>query len=223
MNAPSIAPGKSVPSNGVSIFIQRLAALLNAAPPSIVSWADDGLSFVIYKLAPFTTQVLPAYFGHRKLRTFLRMLNFYGFHRCQSKHVEFSHLTFQRGNEAGMAMIRRRFKQDLDDDDRDIIEDIEETILDITRYLERERRLDEAVLRDYLDVLLVAPPPTPPVEGLLPPPPIVTTCNSPCSTPRSTIPTSCATPAFKGSADLQKSSPPSSSKFPSRSTTLKIE
>ncbi|RHY04366.1 hypothetical protein DYB25_003121 [Aphanomyces astaci] len=212
MNSPSITPGKAVPSNGVSIFIQRLVALLEAGPHDIVGWADDGQSFVIYQPTPFAANVLPVYYGHRKFPTFLRMLNFYGFHRCRSKHVEFSHLTFQRGNDAGQMMIRRRFKQELDNDDREIVEDIEETILGITRHLERERRLDDMVLREYLDVLLRTPQPS--EQALLPSPPISSSYHSPCSTPRPTVATTCATPAFKMSTAVGQL-PPAIFEFPS--------
>ncbi|KAF0699991.1 Aste57867_9471 [Aphanomyces stellatus] len=192
---PSIAPGKAIATHhDVPVFIQRLYNLLEDAPHDIVAWADDGQSFRIYQPTRFAAHVLPLYYSHRKLRTFLRMLNFYGFHRCQSVGAEFSHLNFQRGNFAGLARIERRYKQDLEPEDRAIVEDIEETILSITRMLERERRMDEMVMREVLECLVQTTPPPP---SLLPPHCITNTCHSPCATPRPTIATTCNTPAFK--------------------------
>ncbi|KAG9398171.1 hypothetical protein AC1031_014969 [Aphanomyces cochlioides] len=189
MSSPHIAPRKGSSGCGIPLFIQRLYNLLEDAPHDIVNWAEDGQSFTIYRPTQFASHVLAIFFGHRKLETFMRMLNYYGFHKCRSKHLmEFSHLSFQRGNLAGLTQIRRRFKQDLEPDDREIVEDIEEMILDIARHLERERRLDELAMRECIECLLQPSPALP----SLPPP-----CHSPCATPRPTSATTCETPAFK--------------------------
>ncbi|CAK4080433.1 unnamed protein product [Aphanomyces euteiches] len=135
------------------LFIRRLYSLLDEAPAKIVSWAPDGQSFVIYDVAGFATQVMPHYFGHQKLATFERQLDYFGFHKCQlprdAMEMEYCHLDFQRGNLAGLATIRKRFKRDLDPDDRAVVDEIEESILQIKRHVEQNKES----LRLLLDCL----------------------------------------------------------------------
>ena len=47
----------------------------------IVSWAEDGQSFVIRKPQKFRKKVIPLYFKHNNLCSFIRQLNTYGFHK----------------------------------------------------------------------------------------------------------------------------------------------
>lgn len=43
----------------------------------IVSWSEDGLSFTIWQPAEFSRDLLPLYFKHSNLASFVRQLNTY--------------------------------------------------------------------------------------------------------------------------------------------------
>lgn len=70
-----------------------------------VSWGAEGKSFVIHETETFARNILPLYFKHDNIRSFMRQLNIYSFTRCPKKAnstgnrnaVEFSHPNFIRG------------------------------------------------------------------------------------------------------------------------------
>ena len=45
----------------------------------VISWYDNGTSFVIWKTAVFAEKVLPIHFSHKKFASFERQANFYSF------------------------------------------------------------------------------------------------------------------------------------------------
>ncbi|KAF0697742.1 Aste57867_11594 [Aphanomyces stellatus] len=149
------------------LFILRLAHLLENAPREIVSWSDDGLSFLVHQPTLFAAQVLPVYYGYGTLSTFMQQLAFFGFHRCSHRHddddqLEFRHLSFDAlGHDAGQ--IKTRFKERLEPDDRAIVDEIEQEIFDIQRLLVRQsmqERGDLEALTTLLDDTISTSPST---------------------------------------------------------------
>jgi hypothetical protein len=47
----------------------------------IISWSDDGRSFLIYQPKVFASTWMPRYFNQTKYKSFQRQLNLYNFHR----------------------------------------------------------------------------------------------------------------------------------------------
>lgn len=64
----------------------------------IIYWAPSGTEFVIKDVSKLQQVVLPRYFRHAKMNSFIRQLNMYGFHKSRNDHVKsvFSHPLFQR-------------------------------------------------------------------------------------------------------------------------------
>lgn len=66
---------------------------------SIVSWSNNGKSFTIWQTQMFQKQILPQYFKHNNLCSFIRQLNTYGFHKVNAPEsvsgMEFAHPFFQ--------------------------------------------------------------------------------------------------------------------------------
>lgn len=62
----------------------------------IVSWAPDGLSFTIHNPSMFQSQILPFYFKHNNLCSFVRQLNTYGFRKISTTTLEFRQTSFRR-------------------------------------------------------------------------------------------------------------------------------
>jgi len=95
---------------------------LDRTNSDVASWSDDGKSFVVKDTDKFEREVIPLYFNHNKLSSFVRQLNFYGFRKMrsdsirikdstpeESKYVRFYHEQdkFQRGRPDLLAEIRK--------------------------------------------------------------------------------------------------------------------
>ena len=52
----------------------------------LISWGDDGSSFVIKHAAQFAREILPYYYKHSNMASFVRQLNMYGFHKVIALH-----------------------------------------------------------------------------------------------------------------------------------------
>lgn len=92
-------------------------------PPS--RWVDgwrsqqSGTSFLVSDQSRFAKEVLPQYFKHSNMASFVRQLNMYGFRKVVSieqggllrperDHVEFQHPSFVRGREQLLERVRRK-------------------------------------------------------------------------------------------------------------------
>jgi len=75
---------------------------------SFVSWSETGDSFIIWNPTEFAN-VLPKYFKHSNLTSFIRQLNTYGFHKVEkAKHMEFKNELFKKGQIQLLAQIKRK-------------------------------------------------------------------------------------------------------------------
>lgn len=58
--------------------------MVNTSDPAIISWADDGETFVVKDPDRFEQEVIPKFFKHRKFSSFVRQLNFYKFRKIKN-------------------------------------------------------------------------------------------------------------------------------------------
>lgn len=69
-------------SKNLTRFIAKLYRIVNSDEPT-VCWVPNGKSFLILDPEKFSKTVLPKYFKHSKFTSFVRQLNFYGFHKIR--------------------------------------------------------------------------------------------------------------------------------------------
>lgn len=76
----------------------------------IVCWCDEGKSFIIKNPGEFTNQILPIYFKHKNLASFIRQLNMYDFHKIRDsgEQLVFSHPCFIRDKRSLLTQIHRK-------------------------------------------------------------------------------------------------------------------
>ncbi|EOD31088.1 hypothetical protein EMIHUDRAFT_449660 [Emiliania huxleyi CCMP1516] len=102
---PAATRGDSPPRKMVAPFLIKLFEIVSSpASDNLVCWSEHGESFKI--------DVLPLYFKHDNLRSFIRQLNIYGFQRCQNssgrdRTMEFFHPMFTRNGMRNLKDIKR--------------------------------------------------------------------------------------------------------------------
>lgn len=103
-------------------FITKLWKLVNERKyEHLITWSPDGRSFTIKDQSRFSKEVLPLYFKHSNMGSFVRQLNMYGFRkmaniencglRPESDEVSFHHPNFVKGQERSLQIIRRKKNQ----------------------------------------------------------------------------------------------------------------
>ncbi|PHT30704.1 hypothetical protein CQW23_29716 [Capsicum baccatum] len=77
---------------------------------SIICWNPCGTSFVIWDHNRFSFEILPKYFRHTNMSSFVYQLNNYGFKKIALQKWEYGHYWFQAGKKHLLANIKRRGK-----------------------------------------------------------------------------------------------------------------
>ncbi|XP_051024621.1 heat shock factor protein 4 isoform X2 [Acomys russatus] len=127
--APAALPTEPGPSP-VPAFLGKLWALVgDPGTDHLIRWSPSGTSFLVSDQSRFAKEVLPQYFKHSNMASFVRQLNMYGFRKVVSieqggllrperDHVEFQHPSFLRGREQLLERVRRKVPALRGDDSR---------------------------------------------------------------------------------------------------------
>ena len=65
-------------------FVMKIWSMVNdKSNDEYIRWNEDGRTFQVFKREDFVHKILPAYFKHQNMSSFVRQLNMYGFHKVQ--------------------------------------------------------------------------------------------------------------------------------------------
>lgn len=102
---------KGCNDEGIPSFIRKTYDILQEGQhEEIIKWSDDGTAIIIRNPTDFAEKVLPIYFKHNNLTSFVRQLNMYNFHKKRSPNLEhiYYHELFQRNKRNLLKEIRRK-------------------------------------------------------------------------------------------------------------------
>ena len=114
-NAPSAGGTANVPA-----FLAKLWKMVeDPNTNNLISWSAEGTSFLIHNQAEFASSLLPYYYKHNNMASFIRQLNMYGFHKVvgvdsgglkseKQEEMEFAHQFFIKGMEELLEQIKRK-------------------------------------------------------------------------------------------------------------------
>ncbi|XP_074752320.1 heat shock factor protein 2 isoform X3 [Athene noctua] len=127
-------------SAGVPAFLSKLWALVGEAPSNqLITWSQNGQSFLVLDEQRFAKEILPKYFKHNNMASFVRQLNMYGFRKVvhvdsgivkqeRDGPVEFQHPYFKQGREDLLDHIKRKVSSSRPEENKIRQEDISKII-----------------------------------------------------------------------------------------------
>ncbi|CAN6174564.1 unnamed protein product [Urochloa humidicola] len=96
-------------SGGPAPFLTKTHQMVEEpATDEVISWAEQGRSFVVWKPVELARDLLPLHFKHCNFSSFVRQLNTYGFRKVVPDRWEFANENFRRGEQGLLSGIRRR-------------------------------------------------------------------------------------------------------------------
>ncbi|XP_060536846.1 heat shock factor protein-like isoform X2 [Cylas formicarius] len=111
-------PG-AIENANVPAFLGKLWKMVDdPATDHVIHWGPNGNSFIIRNQFDFWCELLPAYYKHNNMSSFVRQLNMYGFHKIASidsgsmdaerDEIQFYHPCFQKGQPEKLKNIKRK-------------------------------------------------------------------------------------------------------------------
>ncbi|KAJ7310472.1 hypothetical protein JRQ81_007393 [Phrynocephalus forsythii] len=135
-------------------FLAKLWALVeDPGSDQVIRWSPNGQNFCILDEQRFAKEVLPKYFKHNNLSSFIRQLNIYGFRKMMALEngmmisernpaIEFQHPFFKRGRANLLGNIKRKVSAVRAEDLKVFPDDLHKALSEVQEMREQQSKLD---------------------------------------------------------------------------------
>ncbi|XP_026530406.1 heat shock factor protein 3-like isoform X1 [Notechis scutatus] len=156
VGAGPASPGASSSSSSSSVpgFLAKLWTLVeDPGSDDVISWSRNGQNFCILDEQRFAKELLPKYFKHNNLSSFIRQLNIYGFRKVialengmitsdKNPAIEFQHPFFKRGQFDLLANIKRKVATVRPEDLKICPDDLHKVLSEVQEMREQQNSMD---------------------------------------------------------------------------------
>ncbi|XP_075718513.1 uncharacterized protein LOC142759803 isoform X2 [Rhinoderma darwinii] len=144
-------------SSSVPKFLTKIWALVEDPRNSeYICWSQDGNSFIVLDEERFAKEILPRHFKHNNMASFVRQLNWYGFHKVMqddtgaARHDKYcsgryQHQSFKRGHEELLSKIKRKVSVPRVEEGKTEPDDMQKILTLLHQLQARQDLLDTAV------------------------------------------------------------------------------
>ncbi|XP_047430332.1 heat shock factor protein 2 isoform X2 [Mugil cephalus] len=141
-------------NSSVPAFLTKLWTLVEDADTNeFICWSQEGTSFLVLDEQRFAKEILPKFFKHNNMASFIRQLNMYGFRKVmhidtgivkQEKDgpVEFQHPYFKHGQDDLLENIKRKVSNARPEDNKIRQEDLSKILASVQNVHSKQENID---------------------------------------------------------------------------------
>ncbi|KAM9782831.1 LOW QUALITY PROTEIN: heat shock factor protein 2 [Neosynchiropus ocellatus] len=140
--------------SNVPAFLIKLWTLVeDPDTDELICWSQGGGSFMVLDEQRFAMEILPKFFKHNNISSFIRQLNMYGFRKVlhidsgivkqeRDGPVEFQHPYFKHGQDDLLGNIKRKVPNTRQEDDKICQEDLSKILSSFQNVHSRQENID---------------------------------------------------------------------------------
>ncbi|XP_056260613.1 heat shock factor protein 2 isoform X2 [Seriola aureovittata] len=141
-------------NSNVPAFLTKLWTLVEDADTNeFICWSQEGNSFMVLDEQRFAKEILPKYFKHNNMASFIRQLNMYGFRKVmhidtgivkqeRDGPVEFQHPYFKHGQDDLLENIKRKVSNARPEDSKIRQEDLTKILASVHSVHSKQENID---------------------------------------------------------------------------------
>uniref|UniRef100_A0A1A7XNG2 Heat shock factor 2 n=1 Tax=Iconisemion striatum TaxID=60296 RepID=A0A1A7XNG2_9TELE len=141
-------------NSNVPAFLLKLWTLVEDADTNeFICWSQEGNSFLVLNEQHFAKEVLPKFFKHNNMASFIRQLNMYGFRKVmhidtgivkqeRDFPVEFQHPYFKHGQDDLLENIKRKVSNTRPEDNKIRHEDLTKILASVHNVHSKQENID---------------------------------------------------------------------------------
>nr|XP_020467142.1 heat shock factor protein 2 isoform X2 [Monopterus albus] len=141
-------------NSNVPAFLTKLWTLVEDADTNeLICWSQEGNSFLVLDEQRFAKEILPKFFKHNNMASFIRQLNMYGFRKVmhidtgivkqeRDGPVEFQHPYFKQGQDDLLDNIKRKVSNARPEDNKIRQEDLTKILASVQSVHSKQESID---------------------------------------------------------------------------------
>ncbi|KAK2856598.1 hypothetical protein Q5P01_005333 [Channa striata] len=141
-------------SSNVPAFVTKLWTLVEDGDTNeFICWSQEGNSFLVLDEQRFAKEILPKFFKHNNMASFIRQLNVYGFRKVmhidkvivkqeQGGPVEFQHPYFKHGQDDLLENIKRKVSNARPEENKVRQEDLTKILASVQSVHSKQENID---------------------------------------------------------------------------------